>query len=80
MNDLDLQLLEMPQPVGPDYQDVRSLYASSRLINDKTKVEEIKAILARLPKINLITLDAIVSHLRSSVSQSYAELAWVSPY
>jgi hypothetical protein len=55
----------MALPLGPHYQDVRSIYTSSSFDDSKKKVEEIKTVLSRLPKIHLITLDAVVSHLRS---------------
>jgi len=41
--------------------------------SDELKIEELKALLSRVPKIRLIVLEAVISHLRTLIDADKAE-------
>jgi hypothetical protein len=62
-----LWLLELGIPLGPDYDDVKAVYPSvgaGEKDGQTQRVEELKSLLARIPKVRLVILDGIFSHLR----------------
>ncbi|KAL7412368.1 hypothetical protein BDY24DRAFT_392691 [Mrakia frigida] len=73
-----LWLAELNPAVGPDYDDVKAVYPSvgaggAERGSDELKIEELKTLLSRVPKVKLIVLDAVISHLRALIDSSKAE-------
>ncbi|CDZ97766.1 Rho GTPase activation protein [Phaffia rhodozyma] len=69
-----LWLLELSPPVGPDWEEIKVTYPSVGAGSDRPdqalKIEELKAVLSRIPKIKLIVLNGVISHLRQLIDRT----------
>lgn len=69
-----LWLLELdPAPVPAQrYDDIKAIFADDKTPAD-VRAEALQAILSRLPKVHLLVLDAVVSHLKALFESTTTE-------
>lgn len=71
-----LYFLELENPPLPyvQYEDLKALYKDSeKTASDEVKVAALKELLLRVPRINLLVIDALVSHLKELMESTRGE-------
>lgn len=68
-----LYLLELDNPPLPyvQYEDLKQLYKDQdKVASEEKRIEALKELLLRVPRINLLVLDAIATHIRDLISST----------
>lgn len=71
-----LYFLELENPPLPyvQYEDLKALYKDSeKTATDDAKVAALKELLLRVPRINLLVIDALVTHLKGLMESTRGE-------